>query len=693
MFAAGGRLIDVPVTRTIRSPWRPSTFPLDPPPGVLEGLLLDRMNDAAFATDRDNRVTFWADSAERLFGISRHDAIGRSFGDLLPFEISATGDQPDLQDTLAAGRAWRGEGTVLLPDGAKLWIESTVSPIVIEGEVVGGVSVSRDMTAQRATATAQLVVERALRESEREFRGAFDYASIGMALVGLDGRWLKVNPALVDLLGYSEQELLARSFQQVTHPDDLEADLGQVKAMLEGTISSYQMKKRYLHRDGGVVHALLSVSLARDDDGRPRHFVSQVEDRSADFDLELESRVRVALTDCLVGIPEGASPEQSAQAICNELATLPWVDFAAVEAFVDDRRVVVLASCVPEGFPTRPGDQLSAERATYLHGRASAGPWSDYTSPAGDDSFPLAHEVGLKSLAYGPIGTDPLLGVLVIGTTQAEYARTLVEKMPGMVAFATTSSALLAQRLLDRQQEVGRRQRFERVIATTAFRPVFQPIVDLRTRAIVAYEALTRFDSGERPDQAFSDAWAVGLGDQLEIATLGLAVRAARSLPAGTWLNLNVSPRLLDDPERLRALLWTADRAMVLEVTEHEPVADYRRLRETIRGLGGDIRLAVDDAGAGVANFGHIIELQPDFVKLDISLIRRVNANLGRQALVVAMSHFARTAGCRLVGEGVETEPEAETLLALGVEFGQGYLFGRPSPVEDWLEDSEPELA
>ena len=120
----------------------------------------------------------------------------------------------------------------------------------------------------------------------------------------------------------------------------------------------------------------------------------------------------------------------------------------------------------------------------------------------------------------------------------------------------------------------------------------------------------------------------------------------------------------------------------MLEITEHETVDDYDRLRDAIRTLGLDVRVAVDDAGAGVANFGHIIDLRPDFVKLDISLVRRVNANLGRQAMVVGMRHFSRTAGCRLIAEGVETAEEADTLTLLGVEFGQGYLFGRPEPID-----------
>ena len=661
------------------------------PAGVLEGLLLDRMNDAAFATDLDNRVTFWAESAERLFGITRDEARGRPFGDLLPFEIAASTTEHDFLETLAAGQPWRGEGSVRLRGGSEMWIESTISPILINGVVVGSVSVSRDMTAQRAEATARMAVERSLRESEQQFREAFDYASIGMALVGLDGRWLKVNRALVRLLGYSEEELLERTFQDLTHPDDLAADLHQVAAMLAGTISSYRMDKRYRHKDGSVVHASLAVSLARDDDGRPRHFVSQVEDRSAQIDLDLESRVRVALTECLTGMPAGATPEESAQAVCDELATLPWVDFTAVAAFVDVSDAVILANTVPAGFPTCPGDHLSIERASYLQRRALDGPWAEYASAAGEDEFPLAAEFGLEALAYGPIGNvDSALGVLIVGTSQADFARTLVEKMPGMVAFTTTSSALLAERLQGRRRQVDARRTLERTLSSRAFQPVFQPIVDLTTRAIVAYEALTRFESGQRPDLCFAAAWAVGLGPELELATLTAAITAARSLPAGTWLNLNVSPRLLDQPDPLRDLLWTADRAIVLEVTEHEPVANYKLLREAIRGLGGDVRLAVDDAGAGVANFGHIIELQPDFVKLDISLVRRVNANLGRQALVVAMNHFARTSGCRLIAEGVETEPEAATLLALGVEYAQGYLFGRPGPVEAECSDHEP---
>jgi EAL domain-containing protein (putative c-di-GMP-specific phosphodiesterase class I) len=90
----------------------------------------------------------------------------------------------------------------------------------------------------------------------------------------------------------------------------------------------------------------------------------------------------------------------------------------------------------------------------------------------------------------------------------------------------------------------------------------------------------------------------------------------------------------------------------------------------------------VDDAGAGVANFAHIVELRPNLVKLDIGLVRGVTVDPGRQALVIAMRHFGRATGCHLIAEGIETPEEADTLRGLGVEFGQGYLWGKPGPAE-----------
>lgn len=117
----------------------------------------------------------------------------------------------------------------------------------------------------------------ALRESEERFRSAFGHAAIGMALLGIDGRWLQVNQALCDVVGYSEQELLATTFQAISHPDDLESDLNYVRQMLTGEIQYYQMEKRYVHKRGHAVWILLSASLIRNAAGKPQYFLAHIQ--------------------------------------------------------------------------------------------------------------------------------------------------------------------------------------------------------------------------------------------------------------------------------------------------------------------------------------------------------------------------------------------------------------------------------
>ncbi len=119
--------------------------------------------------------------------------------------------------------------------------------------------------------------QEAIFKTEDQFQSAFSYASIGMALVGLDGRWLQVNKALCQIVGYSEAELLAKTFQDITHPDDLNADLNYLRQLLAGEIKSYQMEKRYFHTNGSLVWVLLSVSLVMRSEEDPSHFIAQIQ--------------------------------------------------------------------------------------------------------------------------------------------------------------------------------------------------------------------------------------------------------------------------------------------------------------------------------------------------------------------------------------------------------------------------------
>lgn len=149
---------------------------------------------------------------------------------------------------------------------------------------------------------AELRQEITLRkEQELQLQEAFDNAPIGKALVGLDGTWIKVNRALCNILGYSDNELMTMNFQQITYEDDLDDDLNNVSDLIEGKINSYQMEKRYKHKSGHLVWALLSVTLVRDEKDQPRYFISQILDityrKFAEEELrrtraELEMRVR-----------------------------------------------------------------------------------------------------------------------------------------------------------------------------------------------------------------------------------------------------------------------------------------------------------------------------------------------------------------------------------------------------------------
>jgi PAS domain S-box-containing protein len=171
------------------------------------------------------------------------------------------------------------------------------------------------------------------------FQSAFEHAAIGMALVAPDGRWLRVNRALCALTGYDEAELGKLTFQDLTHPEDLDLDLARADQLLRGDIDSYQMEKRYFHKSGRILWVLLSVSLARNDDGSPRFFISQIKDITARKHAEAVNeaffRLPVALHFvCGVdGFFKRLSPSwtEILGYSTKALLTKPWLDFVHPE--------------------------------------------------------------------------------------------------------------------------------------------------------------------------------------------------------------------------------------------------------------------------------------------------------------------------------------------------------------------------
>ena len=257
---------------------------------------------------------------------------------------------------------------------------------------------------------------------------------------------------------------------------------------------------------------------------------------------------------------------------------------------------------------------------------------------------------------------------------------------------AALVAGVLHHRERRRVEQHSRMASLDSVLSGAGRLTVLQPIVDLRSGAVVGAEALSRFTTTDgypqRPEQVFTDARASGTGVQLEQAAIASALPLLAGLPAGTYLAVNASADALLDPRTREVLLASVPGRLVVEITEHDPVDDYLALTESTSELRrAGVRIAVDDAGAGFASLQHVLHLTPDIVKLDIAFVRGIDTDPARRAVARALVGFAAELGSTMVAEGVERESELQVLKDLGVDCGQGYLLGRPSASPPWARD------
>ena len=251
--------------------------------------------------------------------------------------------------------------------------------------------------------------------------------------------------------------------------------------------------------------------------------------------------------------------------------------------------------------------------------------------------------------------------------------------------FASFVAGALGHDLAEQRRLAAVADRVREVLDEDAVEVTFQPIVDLRERAVVGYEALARFPTHppRSADAWFADAAAVGLQRELELAALGAALAHVERLPDSTYLAVNMSPGTACLPDLTDAIAGTPGDRLVIELTEHAPVEDYVVLREALDRLRArGIRLAIDDAGAGFASLRHILRLAPDLIKLDNALTHNIDTDPVRQALASALIAFAAEVDTRIVAEGIENHWELDALRGLGVSYGQGFHLGRPGDLE-----------
>ncbi|HZM71793.1 MAG TPA: EAL domain-containing protein [Candidatus Polarisedimenticolia bacterium] len=617
----------------------------------------------------DARLRFASNSWKTMLGFDPDDVIGRSFMELIHPDDRDAAIATYRDQQLTGAGVMRYECRYLNADGSWRWMEWSSQP---DPSGDGTYAVGRDISDVRHERIERGRLAAVVEQTD-------DLVIITDAASQID----YVNPAF-ERVGWRAADLLGQPLTIFAQgPSDDESRQSLLAAIAHGQRWAGEFIAPSPTGEATVLNA--SMTPVRDADGKLVNWIGIARDvtahRRTQAELKREVRERADVAAALTGLDLTGEFSAVAGRVCASLRALPGVDHAALLAFGPAQAEVAAAVGLDDP-RVASGAVIPAAASERLLARAVHGPWVNVIAGKGRrDVTDPRYLAGLRIVASAPIAFGArIVGLIEIGTTDESAEDSLIRLLPVLSEFAAAAGGRLGPDLIARSSDAILRAETQARIDDLAFDVVFQPIVNLASGEPLGYEALTRFRDGTRPDVAFASAEAVGLGLELEVATLGEAVRAAADLPAGRWLDLNVSPGLVLHNGRLGDILAARDRPVVLEVTEHDVIADYPAIRDAIRAIGSDIRVAVDDAGAGAANFAHIVELRPDFVKLDIGLVRGINLDPTRQALVVGLRHFARTAGCLLVAEGVETEAEAKTLLSFGIEFGQGYRMGRPEP-------------
>lgn len=253
-----------------------------------------------------------------------------------------------------------------------------------------------------------------------------------------------------------------------------------------------------------------------------------------------------------------------------------------------------------------------------------------------------------------------------------------------MTRFAHLIAIMLEQRVLVERAQASASLRLSEVIDQGAMYIAYQPIFNLATDEVTGFEALARFrcEPVRGPAQWFADAHSAARGVEFELLAISNAIKGIGRLAPGAYLSLNVAPCTILSGGLPAALANVPPERLVLELTEHAPIEEYGALNAALASLrSAGLKLAIDDAGSGYASFRHILQLSPDIIKLDQSLIRDIDLDHGRRALAMGLITFAKETGSTIVAEGIENERELAVLKTLGVDTGQGYLLGRPAPL------------
>ncbi len=633
-----------------------------------------------------------------------------------PFGLGPTGaairtGEPVILDDMAFDetfRPWVGEAAVH-------GFRSCMSlPVIVDGVVDGSLQVYASDPHAFAGDVAKLMKDLAselgfglkrLRDHELLLKSlkdqtllskAIDQASESIVVTDPESTILYANPSAVRTSGYSLEEILGhnpRMFQSELH------DSTFYHAMWSHLLTGLPWHGTMINRrkSGEFYEEDTTISPIHDGEGRLIAYVAVKRDLTIERRLETnrsrEQRDRLAILDIMQEVRRGDSLHATAERFCKAATALASIDAALTVLVQGDGTLLTIGTGGAELGGATSGAVLQFANPESIVERTDAGAWwldfAEFASTVTVSENSVTGRMikeGFTAIGNVPIRWEgQLVGILSLATKDEDGPEWMNTRLPVFEELGSYAGALLGAEADVYSRRESLRTAVQTIMKERRFSPVFQQFVELGSGKVVGYEALTRFDDGEPPDQHFMQAHSVGLGSELEALCAESALEASVDLEPGIWLSLNFSPAALLDGHAAK-VVEGVDRPLVIEVTEHAQIKNYVAIRSALAEIG-NCRLAVDDAGAGYTSLSHILELHPDFVKLDISLVRDIDSNPARQAMIAGMCHFASQSGTTLIAEGIETESEAKMLRELGVPLGesgmlgQGFLFGRPRPL------------
>ncbi|MBW4048153.1 MAG: EAL domain-containing protein [Proteobacteria bacterium] len=375
----------------------------------------------------------------------------------------------------------------------------------------------------------------------------------------------------------------------------------------------------------------------------------------------------------------------------HSMRTLVGMEVAFISQFKDGRRIFRYVDPLGSDVPIHVGGSDALEDS-YCQ-RVIDGRLPELIQ----DAMQLAEARKLPATAAVPVGAHLSVPIRlsdggIYGTfccfSRAANCALNARDIDTMRCFADITAKFIERQVAEEKRREVLLARHTAVLKAESFAIVYQPIVHIADSQVAGYEALTRFlaEPVRTPDVWFEEAAEIGLQQTLELAVIAKALHNLNRLPEDIYVSINASPATVLSGALDEALSGYPCERLMLEVTEHSSVNDYAQVVKVLKPLRRrGLRLAVDDAGAGFASFRHILELKPDVIKLDTSLIRQIDTDTGQRALAAALVRFAQETGSQVVAEGVETEAELAILRELSVDKVQGYLLGRPAPIETFL--------